>query len=233
MDNPQILTLLEKQRDELFDELRKTSISERYKKEYLDIKAGRVFIFDNGEKQMLKDLKRLSKDTSFDNAYKSKLTEYSNLENEKLIEYFKTEFEKLFDEIRSWDKQDEIQAIFIEYDFYYHFTSCLTSYGKQDYPLIEEPRYITGEYDYNKQILFIDKGINFEPAWVNCEEFDNLDYLEIGSQLESLFKLHSRTLLNRALDRLTKQTLTLFKNRPFTFYINEHDCEVMMLYRLN
>ncbi len=74
MDNSQILTLLEKQRDVLFDKLKKTSISELYKKEYSDIKSGRVFIFDNGEKQMLKDLKKLSKDTSFDLAYKIQIS---------------------------------------------------------------------------------------------------------------------------------------------------------------
>lgn len=233
MDNSKTLTLLEKQRDALFNKLKRTSISELYKKEYSDIKSGRVYIFDNEERKMLRDLKILSKGTSLDFAYKFKLTEYSNLDNEELIKYFKAELERIIDEIRSSGKLDDIQSIFIEYDFYYHFISCLTCYGKQDYPLIEEPRYITSEYDYNKLILFIDKGISFEPAWINCEEFDNLDYLEIGSELQDLFKLHSRVLLHRALNRINMETLYLFKNRPFMFYINEHDCEVMMLYRLN
>ncbi len=164
---------------------------------------------------------------------KSKLAEYSNLDNEYLITNFQSQLTRIFDEINYTGRQDEIQAIFIEYDFYYHFTSCLTCYGQQDYPLIEEPRYITNEYDYNKQILFIEKGVNFELAWINCEEFDKLDNLEVGSDLENLFKLHSRTLLHRALDHLLNRQLELFKNRPFTFYINEHDCETMILYRLN
>ena len=38
MDNPKILTLLERQRDTLFDKLNETSISGLYKEQYDDIK---------------------------------------------------------------------------------------------------------------------------------------------------------------------------------------------------
>jgi len=231
--NSQILKLLEKQRDNLFERLSNTSISKLYKKEYSELKAGRVFVFDDGEKQMLSELKELSKDTSFDEAYASKLKAYTSLDNEKLIAYFQSELERVFDEIQHSGKKDEIQAIFIEYDFYYHFNGSFICYGKQDYPLIEEPRYISGEYDYTKQVLIIIKGINFEPAWVSCEEFDEHDYLDISAELESLFKLHSRVLIHKALDHIITANPGFWKNRPFTFYINEHDCEEMMLYRLS
>lgn len=234
MDNPKILKLLENQRDSLFEKLNATSISGLYKEQYEDIKAGRVFVFDNGERQMLSELKKLSKDTSLDGSFANKLTEYLSLDNDTLTAYFQKEFERVLDEISISRKQDEIQALFIEYDYYYHFTSCITCYGKQEYPVIEEPRYITNEYDYNKQVLFLDNGIIFKPAWVDCEEFGNLDYLEISFELENLFTLHSRTLLHKALHNLDLNgKLELFHNRPFSFYINEHDCEVMLLYRLN
>ena len=82
--------------------------------------------------------------------------------------------------------------MFIEYDYYYHFTSGITCYGRQEYPLIEEPRYISNEYDNNKHVLFLDNGINFKPAWVDCEEFADLDYLDINHQLQNLFKLFKK-----------------------------------------
>jgi len=234
MDNPKILKLLERQRDTLFNKLKETSISRLYKEQYADIKAGRVFIFDNGERQMLNDLKKLSKDTSHDGSFKSKLNEYLALDNKSLITYFQGEFERIFNDIRGSGKQDDIQGLFIEYDYYYHYTSCIICYGIQAYPIIEEPRYISSEYDYNKQVLFIDNGINFQPAWVDCEEFGDLDYLDINYELENLFKLHSRVLVHKALDYLELNgRLKLFQNRPFSFYINEHDSEVMQLYRLN
>ena len=233
MDNPKILNLLEKQRDSLFEKLKGTSISVLYKEQYDDIKAGRVFVFDNGERQMLSDLKKLSKDISLDSSFKTKVTQYLSLDNDTLITYFQKEFERILNEIIISGKQDEIQALFLEYDYYYHYTSSITCYGRQEYPVIEEPRYITKEYDYNKQILFLDNGINFQPAWIDCEEFGDLDYLDINFELESLFQLHSRTLLHKALDNLnTNSKLNLFRNRPFSFYINKHDSEVMMLYRL-
>jgi hypothetical protein len=234
MDNAKILKLLEHYRDNLFEKLKVKSISGLYKEQYEDLKSGRVFVFDNGEKQMLSDLNKLSKDTSLDTSFKNKVAEYLSLDNENLITYFQKEFERVFKEIINSDKQNEVQAIFIEYDAYDYYISSITCYGQQDYPVIEEPRYITDEYDYNKQILFIDEGINFQPAWVDCGEFGNLDYLDISFELENLFKLHSRTLLHKALDNLKIDgKLNFFKNRPFHFYINEHDSEVMMLYVLN
>jgi hypothetical protein len=58
--------------------------------------------------------------------------------------------------------------------------------------------------------------------------------LDINYQLENLFKLHSRVLLHKSLDRLNNEgKLDFTQIRPFTFYINEHDSEVMILYRLN
>ena len=234
MNNHKILTLLEKQRDSLFEKLKATSISSLYKEQYDDIKAGRVFVFDNGERQMLRDLKILSKDTSLDTSFKNKLIEYSKLDNNSLTTYFKKEIERIFNDIINSGKQEEIQALFIEYDYYYHYTSNITCYGLQEYPLIEEPRYISKEYDYNKQVLFLDNGINFQMAWVDCEEFADLEYLDINYKLENLFKLHSRVLLHKALDTLNVEgNINFILKRPFSFYINEHDSEVMILYRLN
>ena len=233
MENPKILQLLEKFRDSLFKKLNETSIAGLYREQYEDIEAGRVFIFGDGEQEMLSDLKKLAKDTSHDDTFKEKLTEFVNLDNEALIDHFQKEFERVLGEISDSNKIDEIQALFIEYDYYYHYTSSITCIGQQDYPIVEEPRYISKEYDYNKQILVLANGINFEPAWLDCEALGNLDYLDINFELENLFKLHSRTLLHKALQRLDKiNFLNIFKNKPFTFYINEHDCEVMMLYRL-
>ena len=56
MDNPTILISLEKQRDSLLQKLKATSISALYKEQYNDIKAGRLFVFDSEELQMLSDL---------------------------------------------------------------------------------------------------------------------------------------------------------------------------------
>lgn len=233
MDNVQLLKKLEQQRDVLFQQLSQTTISGLYKKEYADVKGGRIFVLDNEERQMLRDLERLSKDTSLDLAYKAKLLEYSNLDNEALVEYFQGEFRRVFTEMIDSGKSHEIQALFIEYDDYYQFTSYIICYGRQEYPLVEEPRYITDEYDYNKQVLHIDNGIDFMPAWLSCEELD-LEYLEVNAGLEQLFILHSRTLLHRALDRLNNNgELAFLSARPFTFYINEHDCEVMTLYLIS
>ncbi len=183
---------------------------------------------------MLNNLKQLAKDTSLDSSFEAKLKEYLELDNNALILYFQKEVGRCLVEIIASGKLNEIQAWFIEYDYYDHFSSSTTGYGIQKYPDIQEPRYISDEYDDNKQVIFLDNGINFQPAWINCEEFENLAYLDINYELQKLFQLHSRVLLHKALDKLCLAgELDLFKNRPFSFFINEHDCEVMMLYQLN
>ena len=108
MDNQKILKLLEEQRDSLFRKLEVTSISGLYKEQYDDIRAGRVFVFDNGEQKMLSNLKRLSKDTSLDSSFKNKVAQYLKLNNDALIAYFQKEFERVFNEIIISEKQDEI-----------------------------------------------------------------------------------------------------------------------------
>ena len=233
MNNTKVLQLLEQQRDGLFVKLRATSISKLYQDEYDELKSGRVISFDSDEREMLKELKELARDTSFDEPYRKKLDEYEGLDNAALVRYFEVEIIRVIDEIFMSERQDEIQALFIEYDYYYHFTSYVTCYGKQEYPLIEEPRCISDEIDFEKEILFIDNGVNFRPAWIDCLAFGDLDYLDINFELEKLFQLHSRTLLFRSLKNLDSTgILDNFKRRPFTFYINEHDSEVMTLYRL-
>lgn len=234
MDNPAILKKLEQQRDRLFQKLKTTSVSATYQQEYDAMASGQVYVIGDNKEEILKDLKELAKDISLDKVYSDKLKEYEGLDNEALVSYFITELERVLDEMINSGKVDEIQAVFIEYDYYYHYTSWIYCYGKQDYPEIEEPRYISDEYDYNKQALFIDNAINFHPAWIDCSLFEDLDYVEIHHELEELFKLHSRTLLHKAIDNLRQSNkLDILHNRPFTFYINEHDCEVMMLYRLS
>ena len=93
MDNPTILQYLESQRDQLFNNLNGLTISTLYKQEYQDLKSGRVFVFDNGERKMLKDLKQLSKDTTNDNLISNKIKEFLRLDNDGLIDYFINEID--------------------------------------------------------------------------------------------------------------------------------------------
>jgi hypothetical protein len=231
MENKQILTSLEKQKKDLLNHLRSTSVSKHYQKQYDDFKTGRIVLVHGNLATMLKELDELSKQTIYDEIYFKKLAQFDSFDNEALIENFKQQFKGMFNKITDTGKQDEIQAIFIEYDFYYHFNSFAACYGIQEYPLVLEPRYTANELDYTKQVLVIEKGINFKQKWLSCEEFDDLDYCEIKSDLEKLFQLHSRVLLHKSLRRLEKDgALTIFKNRPFSFFINEHDCEEMSLF---
>jgi hypothetical protein len=45
-------------------------------------------VFDNGEREILKEFKKSSKVTSFDEPFRSKLDKYIRLDNAALIRYF-------------------------------------------------------------------------------------------------------------------------------------------------
>lgn len=233
MDNNRILALLENQRNQVLEKLQSKGVTGLYQELYEEALAGNVFDFDNQLEQMIQELSELTADRSLDDQLRDKLAAYAGLDNEALIDYFQKELEKLIRELTASGRLDEMQALFISYDYYYHYTAGADCYGQQEYPLIEEPRYISREFDYTKQILFIEHAVNFQPAWLDCNEFESLLYLDMNYELEHLFQLHSRTLLHHALARLDAvDALKRFRNRPFSFYINEHDSEVMMWYRL-
>lgn len=233
MKNTEILSNLEDQTIQLYRNLNQTSISELYKKQFQDIQSGMVAFFGIEKATLLEQLIKLADDSIDDNNLEQKLNDFRQLDHEKLINHFKDEFERVFKQIADANKQNEIQALFIEYDYYYQYSSYIICCGKQNYPIIEVPRYISNEYDYNKEVYLVDDGVNFQPAWIDCKEFSEFKYLGIQSELEKLFQLQSRVLLHKALALLDEdKKLNLFKNVPFTIYINEHDCEVMMLYRI-
>jgi hypothetical protein len=233
MENSQILKLLEQQRDELFDRLNSTSISELHKQQYNGIISGEIHVLGDDKELMLEELKELSKDNSYNKSFKEKIQEYLKLDNSKLISHFREEFVRVLEEIVASKKIDDIQALFIEYDYYYHYSSCIQCYGIQDYPILIEPRYIFEEIDYQKEVLLIPNGINFEPAWADCEEFEELEYLLVSTEFENLFQLHSRVLLHKAIDGLDDDILKPISVKPFFIYINEHDCEQMLLYKMS
>ncbi|MBN8679042.1 MAG: hypothetical protein J0M29_12510 [Chitinophagales bacterium] len=233
MKNTEILSNLEDQTSQIYRNLNQTSISALYKKQFQDIQSGMVAFFGIEKATLLEQLIKLADDSIDDNKLEQKLNDFRQLDHEKLIDYFKDEFERVFKQIADANKQDEIQALFIEYDYYYQYSSYIICCGKQNYPIIEVPRYISNEYDYNKEVYLVDDGVNFQLAWIDCKEFSEFKYLGIQSELEKLFQLQSRVLLHKALALLDEdKKLNLFKNIPFTIYINEHDCEVMMLYRI-
>jgi hypothetical protein len=111
MNNIRVLHQLEQQRDALFAKLEATTISKLHQDEYDDLKSGRVFVFGNDEREMLKELKKLAKDTSLDEPYRSKLNEYLGLDNSGLILYFETEITRVINEILASKRQDENSSL--------------------------------------------------------------------------------------------------------------------------
>lgn len=231
--NDRIFANLERQRDNLYQTLNSTTITALYKKEYDNLKAGRIIVFNKEQKTILKDLQKLAKDKSNDSIFRNIVKDYQALNNTDIIIYLQQESERVLSMIQEDNLQKHTQALFIVYDHYYDTQSSAMFMGTQDYPLIETPRYICSEIDLSNTVLITAEGIDFKPAWLNCEVLSEFDYLDIEFDMQELFQLHSFTLLHTALANLDKQgKLNFIENRPFSFYINEHDSEVKMLYGL-
>jgi hypothetical protein len=235
MTNEIIKAALVKQKNDWYDKLNHKTISQLFKDEYRDMVGGLVAILGGSKDEMTAELRALSKDKSHDKPYQEKIKLVHALDNASIIKGFMTDLEQMLSFITSNGKLNELQALFIEYDYYYHFGSVAMGYGRQAYPLVTTPRYLNNDIDFNNSVMEPFPAIDFKPAWPNCEEFAwTNDHLTAGYDLEQLFKLNSHLLLHEALAALDGQgRLVALSLRPFTFYINEHDIEVMTLYRLD
>lgn len=233
MLHKQISDNLEAQRNSIFNFLSNTSINQLYRHEYEQIRSGKTFLLNEDIEEALEELRVLSEDTSQNWRLDKKLNDFISLDNDSLLSDFTEQFVTLLEKIAESGKHDSIQAIRLEYDDYYQYDSFAACYGPQDYPVLLQPRYLNDELGYKNQVIKIDNAINFESAWIDCSEFEDLPYLNVELSLEDLYSLHSRTLLNKALETLDSvDQLSLLKLRPFTFYINAHDGEIITLYRL-
>lgn len=234
MLHKQISDKLDEQRNTLFNYLSNTSINQLYREEYEQVKSGRTILLNTDVEEALEELRVLSEDSSQNWRLDKKLNDFLSLDNDKLLEEFTEQFVVLFEKLADTGLPDKIQAIRIEYDDYYNFESFAAGYCLQEYPVLLEPKFLREEFSSLNKISMIENAINFEEAWKDCSEFEDLPYLNVEFKLEELYVLHSRTLLNKALETLDSvDQLRILKTRPFTFYINEHDCEVMTLYRMD
>jgi len=235
MSNLQIQRALEKQRNELYHSLRGQTLSGLFKQEYKSIKEGTTVYLGEIDEDVLDELKNLSKGTSNDKAFQDAVENINQLGNEAIINSFQADIIQLLNFIRDNGYENKLQAIFIEYDYYYHFKGIVSGYGKQEYPIITEPRYVSDEIDFSKVEFAGIEAINFEKAWVDCEAFEwTTEHLDIYYKLLNLYQLNSRVLLHQAIQQcFSDEQLDFLKVRPFTFYINEHDCEVMTLFRID
>lgn len=232
MKNIQIEQALVKRRDELFDYLSNLTLSEFFYEQYNDIQTG-VGIITAGD-DYVAELLEASKDTSFDEAFRERVQLVKNLDANSIINSFKNDILELCKYIGKHNHYNKLQAIFIEYDYYESYKADVRGFGKQNYPIILTPRYIYTEIDFSKKCFNIFNAIDFKQAWVDCEDFEwILTYDEVFYELQNLFQFHSAILLFKALESLDKNgALSQFLVRPFTFYINERECEEITLYVL-
>ena len=233
MSNLQIEKALIKERDTLYETLSRKTLSGLFKDEYESIQSG-VTVLLNEKDKYLSELLELIKDTSYDQDFVKRVEQIKNLNDSEIINGFEQDLQKLIEFIQKNSFENDIQAIFIEYDYYTDHKAVASAYGKQNYPTIYTPRYISSEIDFSNTIFIHSDNINFDEAWVDCDDFEWVEnYIEAYSQLQQMFQCHSRVLLHRALHNLeVKRQLNFLTARPFMFYINEHDSEVMTLYSI-
>ena len=88
--------------------------------------------------------------------------------------------ENIFDQLIKSNKIDTIKTLVIEYDDYYNASSEIICYNQIADPIMEAPYYFPDEFHSEHQSLYLQNGIDFGPAWINCEDLEELDYLEVN-----------------------------------------------------
>jgi hypothetical protein len=227
--NELILNSLLTQRDLLWVELTQP-LSEKYADFLAMCERGEVFFMDDQKEESIEEIRRGAEDRSQDTVFIDFIEE-TIVDEQKAVASFRADFARVFAEIAGREDFPFIGAIMMEYDWYYHYSSSLTLMKNGfAYPVLTEPRYLK-EFDLSQYGETIG-GPVFIDALPNCEEVeDEAEILEMGYKLMHYYELNARVLLHKALKEMdTSGELAFLPNRPFVFYINEHDCEVMSLF---
>lgn len=125
MRNLQILRALEEQRDNLYRALRGQTLSERFKQEYQSLTNGTTFYFGETKEDLSNELKDLSNDTSKDEAFQYAVENIHRLDSEGIIKGFRDEIAQCLSLVRGKGFEEMIQAVLIQYDYYYHYKGTL------------------------------------------------------------------------------------------------------------
>jgi hypothetical protein len=227
--NEAILASLLTQRDLLRAELTQP-LSEKYAELLFMCEQGEVFFRNDQKENAVADIRRGAADRSQDTLFID-FIEKTIVDEQKAVRSFRKDLACVFAEIRERDDFPFTGAIMMEYGWYYHYSSSLRLMKNGFvYPVVTEPRYLN-EFDLSQYGEIIG-GPAFTDAFPDCEEVENeAQILEMGDKLMSYYELNARVLLHNALKEMdTAGELAFLPNRPFVFYINEHDSEVMSLF---
>ncbi len=234
MTNNDIKTQLLTARDKLLDRLTATTLSKMFKEEYKSIRSGQTRVMGGDVDDILEELKELASDTSHDRAFAEKVKLVHTLNTEQNIQRFAGNFREILNTVETSGLCGKVQSAFIMYDAYdLPKNNAVSFYGLQQYPELEQPEYLPSDI-YSDCLLMLPDKIDFTDSWPDCEEFDwTLEHIEAYSDLHDLFRLNSRVLLHEALALLEQQgEMNKIVIRPFYFYVEEHDMEVSLLYKL-
>ena len=164
-----------------------------------------------------------------------------NLDENKVLSNFKADLINAFSEIKlkvqSEKKGIRNQVIFLEYNFLP--IASIFGYGKGNYPILEEPKYL--EFYPNEEIYINIEKIDYSLAWKDLISLKNLlekyeieDYIidsDIYQALNNSFKFKTYILLHKAIDELGIKILDGIEiEKPLMIYGNEHDCEPINIY---
>lgn len=159
-----------------------------------------------------------------------------NRVNERVgIDGLKQQLQECFAEPEAKIQFGRSGAVLFSYDWYFNYDSAMNFFRKGlTYPIIAEPRFLNQELPPGHYDGFA-KGPDFSHVWPDCsvlaEGGEHELLVHLRKILMKYYQYQSRLFLHTAIREMDENDeLNLIKDRPFLFYISEHDCEDMTLY---
>lgn len=231
MKNQDVLNILTNQFDQLKKQLESTVLTEEFKLLINTIKGGSVFGAISNRK-LIGELKKYSKDKSSNDVISSCIERLKNLNHNIIKSQFKKSIKIFFDDVIK--KHNDCQTIIAEYDHYEDPESVCCGLKLQEIGDIKIPRYLREEVNWDEVLFDTETFINFQNCWLDVEE---LEYTTIGLDVyydtQKLVQLNSIILLHETFREMEVEGYFKQFERQVDFLINEHDCEVIYLYRVN
>lgn len=232
--NTQIFNNLKSEKDNLFNILLNTTITDELLAEYNDIDTGKGYRAKDDDPDVV-SIRKYLKDETLDSRFQEAVNNINKVAVDLIIEEFRKCWLKIFALMQENRYEFSAQALFIEYDYYGHKHAWVGAFGKWDWKIMDGSIYLSGNWHENK-IFELPTGITFKNAWpANAEtEFEKIDDevgLDVSNRLINLYQLNSRILLHESLQQLDKEgQLNFLCIKPFYFYVNQHDSEISSLY---
>ena len=230
MNNKDILNVLTEQFNQRKSQLQNTRLTDEFDTLVRNLKDNPIF-GNPPNQEFIETLENYSQNKSLNDIISSYISKIDSIETVVVKSDFKASIDSFKKMIL---KHENCQTILVEYDSFDDKEAFCHGFPSQKIDVINSPRYLNEEVDWDEIIFEGEEFVNFENSWFDIEE---LEFTTIGLNvyydMQKLIQLKSILILHGAFQEMENEGAFKDISRKIDLLINEHDCKSSFLYTIN